>query len=130
MNGRNDMETVFELLDKLLKCPQEEIDFALFELLRKGKIDFLSLNKAYVNYLESNKRDRELKLADANACTAALLTNFKKENKHNHADIHWALYNLNISKQFNMARLNEKFSYDESQDCNYSFYWRETHGNN
>lgn len=114
----------------MLTKPQEEVEYALLELMLVGKMDFLTINKVYVNYLEALSKDTALKLADANCCTAALLGNIRKENKGNHADIHWALYNLNQSNQFNMNHLNEKFGYDESKDCNYSFYFRETHDNN
>lgn len=119
------MDNVFELFNKLLKLPKEHIHYALVQLMTQGKIDFLTINKAYIEYLEIEKDDKELKLADANTCTLSLLANFKRETKSSHADIHWALYNLNKSNQFNMKSLNERFGYDEENDCKYSFYWRE-----
>lgn len=119
------MDNIFELFNKLLKLPKEHIHFALVQLMIQGKIDFLTINKAYIEYLETEKDDKALKLADANSCTLSLLTNFKEETKSSHADIHWALYNLNKSNQFNMKKLNEKFGYDEENDCKYSLYWRE-----
>lgn len=119
------MENIFELFDKLLKFPKELIQVVLIQLMIKGKIDFLDINKAYVKYLEVEKEDKTLKLADANSCTLNLLNHIKKETESNKANIHWALYNLNMSKQFNMKSLNEKFGYNEENDCKYSFYWRE-----
>lgn len=119
------MNNIFKLFDELLKLPKEYIHYVLVQLMINGKIDFVTINKAYIEYLETEKDDKALKLADANTCTLSLLTNFNKETKSNHADIHWALYNLNKSNQFNMKSLNEKFGYDEENDCKYSFYWRE-----
>lgn len=121
---------IFELTEKLCEKSEEEIEYALVSMMLKKKIDFIQINKAYVKYLESISEDRKLKLIDANTCTLALLTNIKTENKSNHADVHWALHNLNESKQFNMSKLNEKFGYDKENDCKYSFYWRETHHKN
>ena len=119
------MTNTFKLFNELLKLPREHINYVLVQLMIRGKIDFLTINKAYIEYLETEKDDKALKLADANSCTLSLLTNFKEETKQNHADIHWALYSLNTSKQFNMKSLNEKFGYDEENDCKYSYYWRE-----
>lgn len=118
------MIDLLALLDKLCKYNSDVLQSALLYMMQCGKIDFLSLSKAYVEYLEASNKDKAEKLADANTCTMALLTNIKSENKSNHADIHWALYNLNESKMFNMQKLNEKFSYDKENDCEYSFYYR------
>ena len=96
-------------------------------MMLKGKIDYVSISKAYVDVLEKIKENYRLKLSDANSCCLSLLMNINKENKHNHADIHWALYNLNESKQFQMQSLNEKFGYNKDEDCKYSFYYRDTH---
>lgn len=115
----------FELLELLLEKPKAEIEYALLALLLKGKIDFVTLNKMYVQSLEAISADQKLKLCDANSCTCALLNHISKEDKSNHADIHWALHNLNESRQFQMQRLNEKFVYDKENDCKYSYYWRE-----
>lgn len=117
----------FELLELLIEKPKAEIEYALLALLLKGKINFVTLNKMYVQSLEAITEDQKLKLSDANSCTCALLNHISKENKSNHADIHWALHNLNESNQFHMQRLNEKFGYDKENDCKYSYYWRETH---
>ena len=84
------MDNIFELFNKLLKLPKEHIHYALVQLMIQGKIDFLTINKAYIEYLETEKDDKALKLADANGCTLSLLANFKEETKSNHADIHWA----------------------------------------
>ncbi|MCQ2257870.1 MAG: hypothetical protein MJZ41_07755 [Bacteroidaceae bacterium] len=121
------MEDIFAILDKLLKMPKEYLHYALIKLMIEDKIDFIEMNKVYVEYLEMQNKDKALKLSDANSCTLSLLMNFKKENKHNHADIHWALYNLNESKQFQMDSLNEKFNYNKEEDCKFSFYYRDKH---
>ena len=92
---------------------------------KQGKIEYVDLSKAYVSFLEAAREDSELKLSDANGCTLSLLTHISKENKSNKSSIHWALYNLNESKQFQMQSLNEKFGYDKDEDCKLSFYWRE-----
>lgn len=117
------MNTI-ELLEQLLEKPQSEIEYALLALLLKGKIDFLTINSMYVKSLEAINEDQKLKLSDANSCTCALLTHFKSDNKSNHTDIHWALHNLNESRQFQMRYFNEKFGYDKENDCKYSYYWR------
>lgn len=118
------MET-FELIEQLSKKSKVEIEYALLSLMIDNKIDFVSLNNAYVKYLEMKTDDMKSKLTDANCCTLSLLSNFKKETKANHPEIHWALYNLNESGQFNMQGLNKKFGYDKETDCKYSSYWRE-----
>lgn len=115
----------FELIEQLLEKPKVEIEYALFTMLLEGKIDFVTINSMYVKSLETKSADQELKLADANSCTCALLMHIGKETKSNHAYVHWALHNLNESDQFQMQRLNEKFGYDKENDCKYSYYWRE-----
>jgi len=118
--------TTIELLEELSKQPKEEIEYALLSLLIKKKFDFITLNEQYVKYLEMQNNDKDLKLSDANTCTLSLLLHFCKENESNRKDIHWALYNLNESKQFNMKTLNKRFNYDKEKDCEYSFYYRES----
>lgn len=118
------METIFDILEKLSKFSKEEIQYGLLQLMLQEKIRFTEINAAYTQYLERIKQDNDLKLSDANTCTLCLLNHFKKENKNNHADIHWALHNLNESKQFQMQTLNEKFGYNKEEDCKFSYYWR------
>lgn len=120
------IEQTLKLLDQLSKLPKEDIEYAMTLLLTQNKLDFVTINSAYVKYLELKDKDNKLKLADANTCTMALLNEVnKKKSQHNYTAIHWALYNLNESKQFQMTTLNEKFGYNPEKDCEYSFYWRE-----
>lgn len=118
------MNELIELLERISTYPKEIVQYGLSYLMMQGKIDFTSLSKVYVEYLEASNKDKAEKLADANTCTMSLLTHIKKENKSNHAAIHWALHNLNESKMFQMGELNKKFSYDKENDCEYSFYYR------
>lgn len=124
------IEQTLKLLEQLCKLPKEDIEYAMTLLLAQGKLDFVTINSAYVKYLELVNKDNKLKLADANTCTMSLLSQVvKKKNSHNYAAIHWALHNLNESKQFQMDTLNEKFGYDKEKDCEFSFYWREHNKN-
>lgn len=118
----------FELLEELSQKSRDEIQYAILALMIKGKINFTDVNNAYVKFLEYEREDNELKLADANSCTLSLLTGINKETNTNKPNIHWALHNLNESRQFNMQSLNEKFGYNKDEDCKFSFYWREKNG--
>lgn len=122
------IETTLQLLEQLSKMPKEDIEYAMTLLLTQGKIDFTTISSAYVNYLELKDKDNKLKLADANTCTMSLLNEVnKKKSQQNYNAIHWALHNLNECKQFQMQSLNEKFGYNPEKDCEFSFYWRDTH---
>lgn len=115
----------FKVLERLSTFKKSTIQLVLGELLKQEKLDFVDLSTAYVRYLQGVREDSKLKLADANSCTLSLLSGIRKETKNNKSAVHWALYNLNESRQFQMNDLNEKFGYDKDKDCNLSFYYRE-----
>ena len=42
---------ILELKEELLKLDNEDLNYIVFELLIKNKMDFVELSKLYVNYL-------------------------------------------------------------------------------
>lgn len=123
---------VFEILDKLLKLSNEDIDYAIFYLMIKKKLDSHKVFDLYMKAIEYDNDDIRDRLTESNTSVLDLLLNLKepvskKERTKQLAynAIHRALYNLNISRQFNMARLNEKYGYNEDEAKHLSWYWRE-----
>lgn len=111
----------FELIEELSKKPKEEIKYALLALMLKDKIDFIDLNAAYVEYLNSIKEDRLNKLIEAETCVLESFI-YKKGQKDERNNRHTqrCLYLLNQSKRFQMDRLNEKYGYKEEEAKQYS----------
>ena len=121
----------YELIEELSKRSREEIEIALTILMKRGKIDFLSVNKAYVNMLEKIREDQIEQLSEANGL---ILLPFlgrkavksedsdKTKGKSHYRYTQEALYWLNKSRMFNMQSTNKEFSYDEDygkQQCAY-----------
>ena len=128
--------SIFEIIDELLKCSNEEIDYAILSLMIKKKLDSHRVFDLYMKAIEYDRGDIKDKLIESNSTILNLLTTLKhpksKEmvtNKYADMAIHRALYNLNISKQFQMEKLNEKYRYDEEKDKHLSWYWREHNKN-
>ena len=124
--------SIFEILDELLKCSNEEIDYAILSLMIKKKLDSHRVFDLYMKAIEYDREDIKDKLIESNSTIHNLLNTLKhpkskREIINNIADmaIHRALYNLNISKQFQMEKMNEKYGYDEEKDKHLSWYWRE-----
>ena len=124
---------VFELLNKLLECRTEEINYAILQLMIQKKLDSHRVFDLYMQAIEHERDDSHERLCESNMTIADLLINLKSPNLKKsssttativHNAIHRALYNLNVSKQFNMQRLNEKHEYDEEKDKHLSWYWR------
>ena len=122
--------SIFEILDELLKCSNEEIDYAILSLMIKKKLDSHRVFDLYMKAIEYDKEDIKDKLIESNSTIYNLLNTLKypkskREIINNIADmaIHRALYNLNISKQFQMEKMNEKYRYDEEKDKHLSWYW-------
>lgn len=107
-----------ELLEQLSEKPKSEIEFALIELMLKNKIDFLTINKSYITYLEIINDDRQNQLIEAETCLLNHLTPNKKDKSY----IQRSLYFLNKSKRFNMETLNNKFKYNEEEGKKQSWY--------
>lgn len=123
---------VFELLDELLKCSNEEIDYAILSLMIEKKLDSHRVFDLYMRAIEHDKDDIRDRLIESNTSILDLLVNLKEPEskkeitkKYTHNAIHRALYNLNTSKQFNMTDMNEKYGYNEDEAKHLSWYWRE-----
>ena len=123
---------VLEILDELLKCTKEEIDYAILSLMIKKKLDSHKVFDLYMRAIEYDKDDMKDRLIESNTSIFDLLMNLKEPKskkeiikKYTHNAIHRALYNLNISKQFHMAKMNEKYGYNEDEAKHLSWYWRE-----
>lgn len=115
----------FELVEKLLKQPKEEVMEAFLELMLKGQIDFIDLNKSYVRMLEIIRNDQNNKLFEAESCVLESFhykKNGKKQDDINHTQR--CLYLLNQSNRFMMQSLNEKFNYDKDIGKKMSWYER------
>lgn len=123
---------VFEILDELLKCTKEEIDYAILSLMIDKKLDSHKVFDLYMRAIEHNNDDLRDRLIESNTSILDLMMNLKepKSNKkitkkYTHNAIHRALYNLNTSNQFQMAEMNEKYGYNEDEAKHLSWYWRE-----
>lgn len=122
----------FELIDKLLQKPSEEIEYALFAVLMAGKLDFVKLSNMYVKSLEARKEDMDNKMIEAETC---ILESFlyrksrskdtdKSKDKSNWKHTQRSLYFLNQGKRFNMANMNKEYTYDEEEAKKLSWYER------
>lgn len=119
--------TTFELIDKLIKKPKEEILYALFRLMCKEKLNFLDLNRVYVKYLEATKADMKNQLIEAETCVMESFFDKKTKDKRKETDYNHTqrcLYLLNQSKRFTMGKTNEKYQYDEEFARTMSWYER------
>lgn len=124
--------TVFEILDELLKCSNEDIDYAILYLMINKKLDSHKVFDLYMRAIEHDKDDVRDRLIESNTSILDLLINLKepKSNKeitkkNTHNAIHRALYNLNTSNQFQMTDMNKKYGYNEDEAKHLSWYWRE-----
>lgn len=121
---------VFEIIEELSKKSKDEIKYALLSLLLTDKIDFVDLSVAYVECLNRVKEDRLDQLIEAETCVCESLLYDKFPKKKAAQDsIQRRLYLMNQSKRFNMASLNEKFSYDEEKAKELSWYYRNKNRN-
>lgn len=120
--------TTFELIDKLIEKPKEEILYALFKLMCKEKLRFYDLNRAYVKYLEAMKKDTTNQLIEAETCVLEIFHNKKTKDSTKEVDYKHtqrSLYLINKSKRFNTDKLNEKYEYNEEFARQMSWYERE-----
>ena len=120
---------IIDLFNKLCNFSKEELEFALTLLMKSGKIDFISVNNAYVAYLKDKTDDENLKISDTNACLMSFLLGVSKKKNIKQDSNEWreiqrALYILNKSEQFEMSELNRHFGYDEKVAAPYSYYFR------
>ena len=125
---------IYEVIEELSKHPKQEIEFALTTTMLQGKIDFLSVNKAYVECLEQIREDQADQLREANGL---ILLPFikrklvksseedKTKGKSHYRYTQEALYWLNKSRMFNMKDTNEKFNYDEEYGKSQCVYERD-----
>lgn len=111
----------FELLEQLSKKPKNEVECGLLVLMMQSKIDFLSVQQAYVQYLEKLKERNLCQQIEAETCVMeSLMYSRKPKNEQEEISVQRRLYLLNQSKRFQMGRLNEKFNYDEERAKTYS----------
>lgn len=125
--------TTFELIDKLIKKPKEEILYSLFMLMCKDKLNWDDLNKAYVKYLEATKNDMTNQLIEAETCVMESFHDKKTKDKKKETDYKHTqrcLYLLNQSKRFNMDKTNEKYEYNEDFARTMSWYEMNKEGMN
>ena len=113
------MDTL-ELLNELSKKDKEEIQYALLTLMTSRKIDFITLNNAYVSFLERTKEDSLNQLVEAETCVLESLIYKNNKNESNKNSIQRRLFLLNQSKRFNMLELNKKLKYDEDKAKEYA----------
>lgn len=115
------MDTL-ELLEQLSKKPKQEIEFVLLRLMEQGRIDFLSVQQAYVRYLERLKERNLCQLIEAETCVLESLIYDKVPAKDAQAEIsvQRRLYLLNQCERFQMESLNKKFSYDKERAKEYN----------
>ncbi len=111
----------FELLEQLSKKPKNEIEYGLLVLMMQGKIDFLSVQQAYVQYLEKLKERNLCQQIEAETCVMeSLMYSRKPKNEQEEISVQRRLYLLNQSKRFQMNRFNAKFNYDEERAKTYN----------
>ncbi len=115
------MET-FELLNELSKKPKDEIEYCIKVLMMAEKLDFLTINKAYTEYLEYLKEDRLNQLVEAETCAFLGLVYFKKDKKKDNKVIQRILYMLNQSRRLMADKINEQYNYDEELGKSQSWY--------
>ena len=123
---------VFEIFDELLKYENEEIEYAILSLMINKKLNSHKVFDLYMRAIEHDKDDIRDRLIESNTSILDLLVNLKEPKskkeitkKYTHNAIHRALYNLNISNQFQMTKINEKYGYNEDEAKHLSWYWRE-----
>lgn len=107
------MNTV-DLIDELVKKPNEEIKYALLALMLKGKIDFLDLNASYISYLKEVNGDKEKQLDESDTCLMQMMFLGDRKKKFSEIEneiLQRGLYRLNQSNRFNTSFLNKKFNY-------------------
>ena len=114
--------TTFELIEQLSKKDKAEVEMALSLLMQAGKINFLSVQQAYVRYLEALKEQNLCHAIEAETCVleSLLYDNIPTKDKQTEISVQRRLYLLNKSKRFQMQRLNEKFKYDEARAKGYN----------
>lgn len=116
-----------ELLVELSKYPKEVVNCALVELMAEGVMDFNTVSRAYVHYLEEKERDTHSRLVEAETCVMESFYDKKTVDKTKHKGIDYThtqrcLHLLNSSKIFRMDILNEKYKYNEEDGRNASDY--------
>ena len=104
----------FSLMNELSKKPKEEIQLVLLTLMLSDKIDFIDLNKSYIEYLKDIRTDQENLLSEADTCLMDMMFVAGKKKKRSKIEdniIQRGLYRLNQSNRFNTDYINEKIGY-------------------
>ena len=101
-------------MNELSKKPKEEIQLVLLTLMLSDKIDFIDLNKSYIEYLKDIRTDQENLLSEADTCLMDMMFVAGKKKKRSKIEdniIQRGLYRLNQSNRFNTDYINEKIGY-------------------
>ena len=117
----------FDLIEELSKKSKEEIQFALLTLMLNGKIDFIDLNKSYIDYLKDIRNDQENLLAESDTCLMDMLFVAGKKKKRSKIDdniIQRSLYRINQSNRFNTDHINKQIGYIGDEKAK-EFSWYE-----
>lgn len=115
-----------ELLSKLSQLSKDAIEYALEKLLCDGKIDYVNLSNAYIQSLNTMKKDQSSLLSEAYGVVCQYIVKQRKPQSKRESDlVQRALYLLNQSHQFNMGDINNKFSYNKEYARTLSCYERE-----
>ena len=104
----------FSLMNELSKKPKEEIQSVLLTLMLSDKIDFIDLNKSYIEYLKDIRTAQENLLSEADTCLMDMMFVAGKKKKRSKIEdniIQRGLYRLNQSNRFNTDYINEKIGY-------------------
>jgi len=110
-----------ELFEQLSKKAKPEIEHVLYKLLIINKIDFLSVQNAYIKYLECLKRVNLAHIKEAEVCLVESLTYDRiPNNTRAEKSVQRRLYYLNYGRRVQMQSLNKKFNYDEERAKIYS----------
>ena len=114
------METS-ELLRSLLNKPKEEIQVALVALMVADKIDFVEVNKSYVEYLKYKKEDNRSITVEAGTCIMNSLFIAQRKGKLTDLENNIVQRNLyflnNVYKGFNMEQINKDLKYIGSEEA-------------
>ena len=117
----------FSLMNELSKKPKEEIQLVLLTLMLSDKIDFIDLNKSYIEYLKDIRTDQENLLSEADTCLMDMMFVAGKKKKRSKIEdniIQRGLYRLNQSNRFNTDYINKKIGYIGDEKAK-EFSWYE-----
>lgn len=115
--------TTYQVVSLLSELSQEELHNALFVLLLRGKLDFVSLSEAYVRSLERRRDLQQSQLVEAETCVLLSLRRRSGPAAASSRECtQRGLYLLNKLGHFNVDSLNAELGYDEDYARSVSRY--------